>query len=46
VRGDVDVADVGSLVAGRLAMEWDSQHDGQPGHLVGVVCDGLRGRGH
>jgi AcrR family transcriptional regulator len=42
VRPDVDVADVGSLVAGCLAME--SQHGGEPGRMFAVVCDGLRGR--
>jgi AcrR family transcriptional regulator len=41
VRPDVDVADVGSLVAGCLAME-RSAHGGEPGRMLAVVCDGLR----
>ncbi|MBO0689383.1 MAG: TetR/AcrR family transcriptional regulator [Candidatus Dormibacteraeota bacterium] len=43
VRPDVDVADVGSLVAGCLAMEHSSHAGGEPGRLLAVVCDGLRG---
>ena len=42
VRADVDVADVGSLVAGCLAMERESHHGGEPGRMLAVVCDGLR----
>lgn len=45
VRPDVDVADVGSLVAGCLAME-GSSHGAEPGRMLAVVCDGLRAGVH